>query len=282
MYEKACHYSVFGLQVASSVDLPELVAGGGATDVTIQVAPVPERLVDPVVSGRFVQASPGRFRLEVPGVASFLATGGTDVSIALAPGAAPVHMRQFLYGSVLGAVLHQRGVLPLHASAVSDGERAILFAGESGHGKSTLAAAMIDAGYRLLADDVTAVRGMVASPAYPQLKLCSKGHGPLEKELITVPDRFVREPRPISHVYVLAPDEVDDIALRAASTAPDALNLLLEHTYRRTFLDGLGAREANFRACAALARHARVTTVLRPAGGCPIDELRQHIAEDLR
>ena len=40
-----------------------------------------------------------------------------------------------------------------HASAISDGEKCILFTGDSGNGKSTLAALLMVKGYNLLADD---------------------------------------------------------------------------------------------------------------------------------
>ncbi len=281
MGEKQSAYRVYGLEVASDYELPELMAGPGRPDLTIHRASVAEPLASPVVDGPHVQAAPGRFRLRVPGVATFLATGGNDVAVATELGAKPEEVRVFLYGSVLGAILHQRGVLPLHASAVSDGAQAILFAGHSGHGKSTLAAAFLEHGYRLMADDVTAVRGAVAAPAYPHIKLFA-ANGSLDKQWRAVGDeRFLGEPRPVTHVYVLLPDQRGEVALEEAASGSARLDLLIEHTYRSGFLAGLGVREVHFRACATLARQARVTAVRRPAAGCPVDELRQRIADHL-
>src|SRR5438105_3551225 len=169
-------YAVFGLRVASEIELPELPRGTGRADVTIRRGPTPDLIADPVIEGVLYQAAPGRLRLTVPNVATFLATDGTDVVVAAQPDATPEEVRLFLYGSVLGAILQQRGILTLHASAVTDGDRAILFAGASGRGKSTLAAAFLDLGYQLLSDDVVAIRtdpdrAAMAAPAYPEIKL---------------------------------------------------------------------------------------------------------------
>ena len=86
-------------------------------------------------------------------------------------------VRLFLLGSVMGALLHQRGWLPLHGSAIRlpDGTAAI-FMGPSGVGKSTLAAAFRRRGYAVAADDVSLIftgadGSPLLQPAYPELKL---------------------------------------------------------------------------------------------------------------
>src|SRR6185436_17962029 len=62
-----------------------------------------------------------------------------------------------LVRSVTGAVLQQRGLLPLHASALLLGAGAIALLGPSRAGKSTLAAALARRGHPVLADDVVPV-----------------------------------------------------------------------------------------------------------------------------
>ena len=49
------------------------------------------------------------------------------------------------------------GRLVLHASAIESASGVIAFVGRSGAGKSTLAAASVAAGYRYVADEITAV-----------------------------------------------------------------------------------------------------------------------------
>jgi hypothetical protein len=293
------HYSVFGLQLTSEIELPELPAGTGPAEVTIRRGPTPDPLADPVVDSVLYQAAPGRLRLDVPNVATFLASDGTDVVVAAAPEVAPNEVRLFLYGSVLGAILQQRRILTIHASAITDGTRAILFAGQSGRGKSTLAATFLDHGWRLLSDDVVAIRadsdhGPIAAAAYPEIKLWADSvrrlaidtdglrrvREQLDKSYVSAADRFATEPAPVSHVYLLHAHNRDDVTLTPV-TGRAKLAFLLRNTYRRNFLDGLGGKEDHFEGCVALSRHAEIVSVMRPRADFRIDELRDHIEEDL-
>src|SRR5258708_39789946 len=76
----------------------------------------------------------------------------------------------------MGAIFHQRGLLPLHANAIEVGGQAVAFVGPSGAGKSTLAAYFRDRGYRVLCDDVWVVSfgsdgEPLAWPGVPRVKL---------------------------------------------------------------------------------------------------------------
>jgi hypothetical protein len=66
-------------------------------------------------------------------------------------------VRKDVLGRVLAICLHQQGVVALHGSAVQLSGVAIAFLAPKFHGKSTTAAALVDSGARLLADDVVAV-----------------------------------------------------------------------------------------------------------------------------
>lgn len=81
----------------------------------------------------------------------------------------------YLVGPVLGLLLRLRGVVCLHASAVTLGDRAAAFLGSEGAGKSTTAAALAQRGHAVIADDVVGLierDGCFAVlPAYPHLSL---------------------------------------------------------------------------------------------------------------
>ena len=67
-------------------------------------------------------------------------TAGSRIIVDAAPEVPARNVRLFLLGSAMGMLIHQRGLLPLHANAVEIDGRAVAFMGRSGAGKSTLAA----------------------------------------------------------------------------------------------------------------------------------------------
>lgn len=127
-----------------------------------------------------------------------------------------------LLGPVLILALALQGCWCLHAGAVIRSGSGILFLGESGRGKSTLAARLTEACPQLtrLADDVLPVamhdklRGL---PPFPQFKL-------MDSQQYT---GFA--PVGIDRIYVLRTGSVDKPATRALTASPAAL-ALVQHT----------------------------------------------------
>ena len=87
-------------------------------------------------------------------VADYEIRGGRRILVWPAAGAANKDVELFLFGPVWSTLCHQRGLLPLHASAVVTSGGITAFAGHSGAGKSTIAAFMCSLGYELVTDDV--------------------------------------------------------------------------------------------------------------------------------
>lgn len=165
-------YSVFGLRVRSEIPLPELFeAGAGAADVTIRLGEVP--VVEGSDSGLALDGD--ALILHIFGIARFRISGGDTIVVRPEPGVPDRNVRLYLLGSAFGALLHQRGLLPLHANAIEVDGKAVAFTGASGSGKSTLAAWFHDRGHRIAADDVCVVRfdskTPHVSPGLPRLRL---------------------------------------------------------------------------------------------------------------
>jgi hypothetical protein len=104
-----------------------------------------------------------------------VAPDGTRVAARPLEGAREESFRTYLLGQVLSFALLRQGIEPLHATAVVTPAGAVGFLGDTASGKSTLAAAFLAAGCRLLTDDllVTERRGesFVAFPGPMRLKL---------------------------------------------------------------------------------------------------------------
>jgi hypothetical protein len=79
-----------------------------------------------------------------------------------------------LLGRVMALVLHCRGILTLHASAVRIGGQGVVLLAPKGFGKSSLAIALVRAGARLISDDTVAVESTappVIRPGVQMLRL---------------------------------------------------------------------------------------------------------------
>jgi hypothetical protein len=149
-------YRISGLTVASDIEMPGLIEAPeplGEPHVEIRAGAAPEDLAGTQACGPTWAMGSGEFLLHVPGVARFWLRGGRSITYQGSPHADPGDVAAFLVGTVFGILLHQRGLVVLHASSIEADGRAILFLGPSGAGKSTLASALSQRGYRLVADD---------------------------------------------------------------------------------------------------------------------------------
>jgi hypothetical protein len=117
------------------------------------------------------------YLLRFPDLADFLVSGdGARIRACPSRALPDDTLRHLLLDQVLPLALSRRGRVLLHASAVHvPGLGALAFAGPTGRGKSTLAAALAARGGRILSDDCLAIDshagGWQVLPAYPGLRL---------------------------------------------------------------------------------------------------------------
>lgn len=271
-----------GLAVVSEIELPELLPGAGAVpDAEIRlIAALPEA-ADLQDLGAGWWAGPGAVRIEAAGVARFHVQDGARILVEVAPGAAAADVRLYLLGSAFGALLHQRGLLPLHAAGIVLEHGCCAIGGDSGAGKSTLSAFIRQRGYRSLADDVLAVEqratGPYALPGYPQTKLWADSalslgletggrtrvDGTRDKYYFDI-DRdasFCGEARPLQRFYVLCEAETAPSITQVGNA--EALALLTGNTYRPFLLQPMGLWARHFAACAQLLRDVEVYRLAR-------------------
>ena len=94
---------------------------------------------------------------EIEHIASYKIQNGTEVDVYPYPNSDKDSIQLFLNGSALGAVLHQRGIMPFHGSSFIFKDRGVLICGNSGVGKSSVVAAFCKDEGRLVNDDITPI-----------------------------------------------------------------------------------------------------------------------------
>ena len=136
----------------------------------------------------------------------------------------PAHA--FLLSQTLSFALLKRGIETLHATVIELAGEAVAFVGDCGHGKSTLAAAFLRSGARLLTDDLLVLEldhgiqpRVLAHPGFPRIKLFPDSarawteDRSAGKPLMPGSDKLVfplsarayaNGPRPLKAIFVLA------------------------------------------------------------------------------
>lgn len=293
-------YKVYGLAVASDFNIPELKSHEGVPQVNISFGKVSHCLDNPVEKGVRFQASPDEFLLKIDNVAWYYVLRGKEIIIEPFSGAKHKDIRVFLLGSVFAALLHQRNYLVLHGSAVEVKGKAVIFTGVSGAGKSTLAASLYKRGYKLITDDLCAVKFSEEGvpqlmPGFPNLKLwadsakvlgqdinvLSSVRDNLEKYRINAENNFSMEALPISHMYVLNLHNKPDIKVSKLE-ALKKLEAVINNTYRLRFVKGQVGKAVHFKQCGKAAKHLDVYDLFRPRGEFMIDELTSTLEKELK
>jgi hypothetical protein len=272
----------------------------------IRRAPIPEGIVSVTATFRYAQYSERddgkEILLEFPSVGRFLLRAGKEILMDLAPSTDEDEVRAYLLGSVFGALCHQRGITPLHASAIDVADGCIAFVGGSGAGKSTLVATLAQCGHEIITDDACFLQvgtdgDVQAWPGISRIRLWEDVRATLgfdgpgvEREVwgynkYFIPVRPPRNPtqsRRLHRVYQLH---------RVANGAPEvtrlqgaeAVEALLQNVYPQGLAERLGYKSHAFIACTAAARDVPVFRFSRPWDLAALDQgtkmLENHLSE---
>ena len=281
-------YSLFGLQVDSEIPLPELLAAetGGTPDITIRRGTVAN---GSNVAG--LHKAEDTMIYVVPDTARYRIAGGSEITVEPRDGVPDRNVRLYLLGSAFGALLHQRGLFPLHANAVEIEGRAVAFMGSSGAGKSSLAAWLHDRGFRLISDDVCVVEvrdgRAFAAPGLPRLRLWQDALEASGRDATAfdrsyagaddwnkfdvLTDRVVERGRatPLAALFDLQTGSALKIEQLAPLAATDAV---FANTYRGAFVEAVGRQGSHWQTAIDLIRSLPVYAVERRWDPAKFDE----------
>jgi hypothetical protein len=254
-------YSVYGFGLGSDFPIPELspvrsraeprtsTDGSAPPDIVVQLGDVrahsPGQSAGPDESWAERNTERNETLCVFDGVGRYLIEAGRTITIKPDPAADFDVVRHVLLGPVLAHLLWQRGIFTLHASVLALGGRHVAFAGVSGEGKSTTAAALEASGHALVCDDVAAlvVDGdrLKVLPGFPRMRLYADSlrgvgteaeslpfvHSQIDKRLKPVA-RFVSHAVQLDRLYLLATGDAFAIEPLAGR---EVLMEVLRHTY---------------------------------------------------
>ncbi len=289
---------VYGLSIASDLDLPELhaIASDDEPDIQITHGAVPDLAeTDPNHIRAYVEGKPGHLLLDIPGKLRMQISGGRSITYSRYPAVPDEELRLFLLGSGMGALLMQRGHIVVHGNAIVMEQLggAAICIGDSGAGKSTTAIAMMQRGHRILADDVCPLTSEgVALSGMPRAKLweetaqnLSIDTGPLErlraddaKFNLPLGAAHCTEPQPARIFFELVPGDIDTVSVTPLDGA-DKFTVLRNNIYRADYLGPLGLEARYLQSVARIASNTPLFRVARPRAGFGISAVLDAIAD---
>ncbi|NBD18702.1 MAG: hypothetical protein GVY04_21995 [Cyanobacteria bacterium] len=277
-------YQAYRLRIYSALPLPELVAhSGDKPDVVIQFGELmPPPTTEETRNHHYWLAGQDIY-LFWRELGTFRVREGREIMIDPAPNIKEVRLRPPILGACMAVLLHQRGDLVLHASAVQLPTGVVAFLGDKGWGKSTMAAVLHQRGHPFVTDDILAVALNSSSqplvfPAFPQMKLWPSAVVALGEDPETLP-RLIPQltkrqhrvamtasqtPMPLQAIYLLGQGPSLKIAPLAS---PEIFAALLRHSYGGRFGKALlqHGEASHFQQCMTLAQQVPTYQLQRPS-----------------
>ena len=242
------YYRAFNLNIFSELALPGQLEGNETPqtiDINIRFGAVsPTGINAPLTHSYCFQTNKKTFWLNVPKIARFLVENGNTITIDPAPELDKTQWNRlslWVLESCFSTLLMQRGLFLLHANAIDIGDSVILLAGERGAGKSTLSMGLLQQGSSLLTDDLCVINKQgVILPGFANVKLWKNAalHFALDtaspntihptENIVLIPTKTVAQhSKPISAIYYLEPQSIDEIKISYLSNEEQAFFLTL-------------------------------------------------------
>ena len=265
-----------------------------------KIAFTQEELADmsnPFYSRPYLQVKEKDILLHIKNVASYRVTNGNQIKIHVYENAEMDTVNLYLNGSVLGAVLHQRGYLPFHGSTFDYQGKVVMICGHSGVGKSSITMAFCQNKASYICDDITPVHitqeKTSVMPVRNRIKLWDDSLQRLDIDF-----HRLEKIRPVLSKYYLPIEqqqtdnqELDQIIILNIHTKDciekkelvglSKFNLLRKQIYRSMFLNGMPeTKQMFFNQLVQLAGRVRITKVTRPMK-CDIYDVMQFIEKEV-
>jgi len=263
-------------------------------DVNITLVNSIPEITDSLYSDAFTRINQSEFTLKVDGVADYYAHLGKEVRYSIYPGATKENIELYLNGSVYGAILHQRKIIPLHGSCFNYHGLGMMICGDSGAGKSSLTASFWQDGARFLTDDVTPLmfkndRAYIWNMS-DRIKLWNDtlmqlGHKNTGLKRVTPEtdkyyfpiDKDKEELSTLDCIYIIEIRNDDDINFEELN-GPEKFGALRGEIYRPEYLKGMPENEKlYFQQLINISNGLRVIKVIRP------EKIKvQHLMDELQ
>lgn len=290
-------YTVFGINIKSEFELDELIEGNAINQPVIEIVKdhivKPEDNLEHTVYRKFTTFNESFFYLEVPKHAAFIVhqeEQRTVIKVDLFEGHDWAYAKSWMYGSVLTAALQYNDRFALHASAVLNKGELVLFCGNSGIGKSTIASQLHTKGYPLFSDDKCVLfcdpNNQHEFYVYPSLKITRLWensineledddflHNPIKVALkankfqyLIKDSEVINESKPIKSIYRIHNGNPESQLEIRQPLGMRKMKQLRNQTHRVGYLKGLGKQKSHWDFLVKVTEDVPFNVIVRPEG----------------
>jgi hypothetical protein len=241
--------------------------------------------------------TPTRYRITIKDVASYCVQDGKIIVIEADENADQDSIRLFCLSNAFAAALHQRKTIPIHCAALIDKGQLVLVLGDSGAGKSTTMASLVQKGLKPFSDDVCVPfqdpeTGRISLfSSYPMMKFWKE-----TLDLVGLNSKVDRKIRPDMEKYgiyfhqsfltealnpklIILLEKTDEVStpILAPISGIELFTKLESNAYRGEYLGFSDLKKEHFMLFTQLANQSACYLLKRPLTGNFVDEVAQKI-----
>ena len=296
------YYTAFGFNITSEIEFPELFIREqeSDSDVNIRIGITPKYLAEGITANPDLWVTPNQYLIHFKDVAWYYAENGDHVIVEPYQNAEPKSIRLFLLCNAMAAIIHQRKLIPLHASGIVYNDGVVLIVGQSGAGKSTTIKALGNKGHQIFTDDVCVLKlhgnKILVIPSYPMMKLWESSFDLLElgnindhhkislafnKFGLFFHDKFILKWMRVSKIFNIVKSGFENGVSIQKLKGLEAFKIIGENTYRNHYIDHMKLNRLHFEMVAGLLQQSDVFKISRPDGKDSISEVIKFIEQEL-
>lgn len=287
---KSYYYRLYGLNIKSDFYLSELSHSEYISlsniDVNIICGKCPESIADAKVSNYYYTVSDNEAMFSPEECGKFYIKDGNTIIIEPINTCNYQHLKAYLLSRSFALLMFQRNTIALHGSSIIFGDKAYVFCGQSGAGKSSLSAALTLKGYDLFSDDLSVLtfdennKPLIHS-GFSHNKLCedTMKHFNISPENLVKVDNFANKyaiPSLKTFVNTTFPllvlielnidnkNTYDNNVHLEEIHGQEKLQIVFRNIFRYQLLDDVGLKPQYLKQCLNIAKNIRIFKLTRP------------------